>query len=133
MARASTTLIITIEPAAVLPVQIELRRSKSEASGVAKLMLAVLEEGVRALLRSRSARVREEALRWAVTKDASQMATLFSFDTVCTALDINPSYLRRGLIRLFDRPQRDPVTIRIRGNVRNKNAHRVVSTKKPSR
>src|SRR5262249_42595060 len=66
------------------------------------LMLAVLENAVtcyRRYARARDSRARrwfEEARDWLASGDRS---SLFSFETICDALDLHPSYVRRALCR----------------------------------
>ena len=64
------------------------------------LMLAVLENAVmcyRRYARARDPRARrwfEEARDWLASDDRS---ALFSFESICDALDLHPSYVRRNL------------------------------------
>jgi hypothetical protein len=56
-------------------------------------MLAVLEEGIRSYS-SRDARARNEARQWVHER---QHRTIFSFETICETLDLEPSAVRRVL------------------------------------
>ncbi len=64
------------------------------------LMLAVLEDAIetyRRYARTRAAyghRLFDEARQWVESNDRSW---LFSFETICDALGLDPSYVRRGL------------------------------------
>jgi len=66
------------------------------------LMLAVLENAVmcyRRYARARDLRTRrwfEEARDWLASGDRS---SIFSFESICDALDLHPSYVRRALCR----------------------------------
>jgi hypothetical protein len=67
-------------------------------------MLAVLEDGIRTLLkyahatRGRAARLRREALDWLVVSDYSDV---FAFERVCEALAIEPDRLRTRVLGAF--------------------------------
>lgn len=66
-----------------------------------QLMLAVLADAVRSYVGNRGARDREarvlfrETLAWFTSPDRT---TLFSFESICDALDIEPDYVRRMLV-----------------------------------
>jgi hypothetical protein len=66
-----------------------------------QLMLAVLADAVRSYLGNRGARDGEsralfrETLAWFASADQT---TLFSFASICDALDIDPDYVRRMLV-----------------------------------
>jgi len=66
-----------------------------------RLMLAVLLDAVVQLRNSGSASI-TEVESWIRDGDASDEP--FSFTNVCAVLDIESSYLRRGLLALRDRP-----------------------------
>ena len=86
-----------IEPAIVLPEQIESLRS----GGARALMLAVLEEAILCIqgagrcIRSGGSREAERARRWVRSPDRSW---LFSFENVCAALEIDSDCLRASLL-----------------------------------
>jgi hypothetical protein len=67
-------------------------------------MLAVLEDGIRTLLKharatgGRAARLRREALDWLVVSDYSDV---FAFERVCEALAIEPERLRTRVLGAF--------------------------------
>src|SRR5262249_11353817 len=66
-----------------------------------QLMLAVLADAVRSYVGNRGARDHEsralfrETLAWFKSADRT---TLFAFESVCDALDIEPDYVRRMLV-----------------------------------
>lgn len=69
--------------------------------GEKELMLAVLEDAIKNFQRynrRRNEKERkqfQEAQGWIRGRDEDW---LFSFDTICAALDLDPDYLRRGLM-----------------------------------
>jgi hypothetical protein len=69
------------------------------------LMLAVLEDAVACLQKytpspsSKGTRLFREAMDWVLTRDDEW---LFSFDSVCEALGLDPGYVRRGLIQMVE-------------------------------
>lgn len=64
-----------------------------ELGGIRSLMLAVLEEGIRSYS-SRDVRTRNEARRWIHER---RHRTIFSFETICETLDLEPSAVRKLL------------------------------------
>jgi hypothetical protein len=66
-----------------------------------RLMLAILEDGIHCYLDnfaasgSKGQRLFEDAAAWIV--ESSDW--VFSFESVCNALDLNPAYVRQGLLR----------------------------------
>ena len=78
--------------------------SSSGGSGERRLLLAVLEDGIRTLLKhahatsGRAARLRREALDWLVVSD---YADVFAFERVCEALAIEPGRLRTRVLGAF--------------------------------
>jgi hypothetical protein len=74
----------------------------SRLTGERRLMIAVLEDGVRCVLKlaaSRDPLQRElagEAERWIRSTDRSR---LFAFENVCLALELDPDYVRGGVLR----------------------------------
>ena len=70
--------------------------------GEQRLMLAVLEDAVEEFQRNcgttgrRGERLLSEVERWFWSEDDQ---LLFSFENICSALEIDAGYLRRGLIR----------------------------------
>lgn len=70
--------------------------TSSEHTGTKALMLAILEDGLRALLDSNQ-RVSEEATRWM----SSRLDTwVFSFATVCQTLGLDPDAVRRAALNM---------------------------------
>jgi hypothetical protein len=67
------------------------------AAGERRLLLAVLEDGIRTLLknaratRGRGLNLRREALRWLTTGDR---ADVFTFENICETLGIDADRLR---------------------------------------
>jgi hypothetical protein len=74
----------------------------SRMTGERRLMIAVLEDGVRCVLKlaaSRDPLQRElaaEAERWIRSTDRTR---LFAFENVCLALELDPDYVRDGIIK----------------------------------
>jgi len=68
--------------------------------GIRALMLAMLEDAVRAYLGSEP-REREQAIEWF---DSHRSRWVFSFATVCETLGLEPSAVRVALRRLASRP-----------------------------
>jgi hypothetical protein len=68
----------------------------SEHTGTKALMLAILEDGLRALLDS-NLRVSEEAARWMSSR---RDAWVFSFATVCQTLGLDPDAVRAAARRM---------------------------------
>ena len=73
--------------------------------GARQLLLAVLDNAVAAVLRyrddhsRRGRRLFKEALDWFQSADRQW---LYSFENICTHLDVDAEYLRRGVKRLSD-------------------------------
>lgn len=94
-----------------------------------RLMAAVLEDAVSCLsMRVRRASVRqrkqyEEARRWLAAEDEGDW--IFSFKNICEALGINPSYLRRGLLR-WAAGESFPASAGRRGSARGLRRHKKV-------
>lgn len=68
-----------------------------------ELMLAVLKDGIAHILkggerrkRKREAQEVAQDQRWMIEENDDWV---FSFENICTALQINPSWLRRGIIQ----------------------------------
>lgn len=112
------------EPDTVLPAQFySMFKSSQYREPERRLMVAILEDAVSCLsadLRQCNPKQKkqyEEAKHWVTTDEESEW--IFSFKNICEVLGMDPSYLRRGLIR--------PKTASpIRGNV-------IVTTRHPSR
>jgi len=91
-----------VEPEVLLPSQYyELIAGRSVLEGERRLMLAILEDAVSCYQRyvtaerGRSKRLYEEAADWLF--DDEQSGWVFSFESVCSALALDPVFLRRGL------------------------------------
>jgi len=99
-----------LEPDTLVPSQYFERVGSDAAFQPEKrLMLAVLEEAIATFQRhvvsdsSRSQRLVEEVESWADGADAEWP---FSFENICSALDIEPEFLRTGMARWKEREQR---------------------------
>lgn len=83
-------------------------RRAEPASGERRLLLAVLEDGIRTLLKyaqathGRAHNLRREALSWVTTLDRSDV---FSFENICEALGIDAGRLR---LRVLGEARTDP-------------------------
>lgn len=84
------------------------RRSSLDPSK--KLMLAILEDGLKCFLANVSARggknkkLFDEAEKWIMAEGSDD---IFSFENVCEVLGLNPEYLRRGLARSREKQLRN--------------------------
>jgi hypothetical protein len=89
-------------PEILTPEQYADERRGGPPSPVKRLMLAVLEDALRCFQNNFDAKsgsrqlVYSEAEQWLCAEGGE---ALFSFNTVCEALGINPDYLRAGLLR----------------------------------
>jgi len=88
-----------VAPDAVMPVQMNVGRSRAELSPECRLMLAVLEDAIAVYakgLRGRGVSQREshEVRLWLASRSR---APLFSFERICEVLQLDAEYLRRGL------------------------------------
>jgi len=87
-------------PAAVLPAQFHSRTARDSSRGEIALMRAVLVDALRCVhpqadLSSPAARrLARDTQQWFFTNDVRWP---FSFVNLCTALGLDPEYLRRGL------------------------------------
>lgn len=93
-------------PEVILPVQFSDRATlRPSDRGEKRLMLAVLEEAVATFQRHIDARNRsgqrifQEAQEWILSPDADWP---FAFENICYALDIEPEFLRSGLMKWKD-------------------------------
>ena len=91
------------QPDSLLSTQyFETLRRKTLLEPEKRLMLAILEDGINCFqenLRAqdvRRSRLFQDAEAWIVELDGDWV---FSFENVCEALDINPAYVRQGLLR----------------------------------
>jgi len=68
--------------------------------GEHRLMVAILEDAIEVYRKQAAARdtrkrhMFEDAEAWIENRDASW---IFSFENICTVLDLDPSYIRKGL------------------------------------
>ncbi len=91
------------EPEVLLPSQyLDLLRGHSPYEGEKRLMLAVLEDAISCFqkhagaTKGRGQRLFKEAEEWLFDGDP---AWVFSFEAICSMLDLDPTYLREGLAR----------------------------------
>src|SRR5881628_517869 len=76
-------------------------RRAEPAFGERRLLLAVLEDGIRTLLKNarathgRAFNLRREALSWLTTEDRSEV---FAFENICEALGIDAGRLRQRVL-----------------------------------
>lgn len=97
---AGTTLF---QPDSLLPAQFfAALKQRSQACGERRLMAAILEDAVDCFQKylwakeNRSRNLRLEAESWFLSDDDSWP---FSFINVCHALDLEPNFIRRGLMQ----------------------------------
>lgn len=90
------------QPDTLLPAQFfATLKQRSQACGERRLMAAILEDAVDCFQKylwakeNRSRNLRQEAENWFLSDDDSWP---FAFVNVCHALDLEPDFLRRGLI-----------------------------------
>lgn len=95
------------QPDTLLPAQFfATLRQRSQACGERRLMAAILEDAVDCFQKylwakdNRSRNLRQEAENWFVSDDDSWP---FSFVNVCHALDLEPDFIRRGLMTWKER------------------------------
>ena len=83
-------------------------------------MLAVLKDAVTCFQKYFTARDRigtslfREAEEWILLQEKDDW--LFSFDNICEALDLNPRYIREGLLHWRDHRLRERHRVRLRMN-----------------
>ena len=95
------------QPDSLLPAQFFASlKQRSQACGERRLMAAILEDAVDCFQKylwakdNRSRNLRLEAENWFISDDDSWP---FSFLNVCHALDLEPGFLRRGLLEWKER------------------------------
>lgn len=95
--------ITLFQPDSLLPAQFfAALKQKAQANGERRLMVAILADAVECFQKhlgatdGRGRQLCAEAERWFLSDDSSWP---FSFVNICEALDIHPSFLRRGLLR----------------------------------
>ena len=85
-----------------------------------QLMLAVLDDAVSSFQKYFAARDKigtsrfHEAEEWILQQGKSNW--LFSFDNICETLDLNPGYIREGLLHWWDRRLRERHGVRLSMN-----------------
>ena len=91
------------QPDTLLPAQyLETVRRKTHLDPEKKLMLAVLEDGVTSYQKyihaqdGKEKNLFREAEEWILNENSDW---LFSFESICESLGLNPKYIREGLIR----------------------------------
>jgi hypothetical protein len=100
------TLTSLFQPDTLIPDQYfeTFRGKRSEPEK--KLMLAVLEDAVQCFQdnifasNGRKKKLFEEAEEWILEKGSTW---IFSFENVCEVLELNPEYVREGLLRWQER------------------------------
>lgn len=89
------------QPETLLPLQYyETLRRRHELEGEKLLMFAVLKDAVEGYMKYLHSTTRKGQKRFREAEDwidREDKLWLFSFDSVCQALDIEPEYMRRGL------------------------------------
>lgn len=100
---AERTIPRLAEPEVLLPSQFfDLMRGHSPYEGEKRLMLAVLEDAISCFqkyagaTKGRGLRLFKEAEEWLFGEET---AGLFSFESICATLELEPTYLREGLAR----------------------------------
>jgi len=108
------------QPDTVFPAQyLETVRRKTHLEADQELMLAVMEDAVSCFQKYFAARDKigtslfHEAEEWILQQGKSNW--LFSFDNICETLDLNPRYIREGLLhwRYLRLRERDRVRLRM--------------------
>lgn len=93
--------ISPLEAECLLPVQYnDLIRKRHTPDGETKLMLAVLKDAIRAYIRNidgRNAQARREFLETYQWFHSQHQDGVFAYESVCWALGLEPSVLRRWL------------------------------------
>jgi len=118
-----------LEPDVLLPSQMFDRyRGHAELEAERRLMLAILEDAVScyqkyaAATGVRARRLFREADAWFQAEDVNWV---FSFESICAVLDIEPTYFREHLARWKDDLLAQPADVRARiGRVRLRAARR---------
>ena len=95
-----------LAPDAILPMQFfQSLRSKGRYDGERRLMIAILEDAVNVFMKQlfatdpKARQLYLDAEEWISAADPSWF---FSFENVCNTLDLNPEYLREGLLKWRD-------------------------------
>ncbi len=105
-----------VSPEILLPTQFYQRmRQQRVLEGERRLMLAILEDAVACFqkfagaTRPRSRRLFQEAEEWFLDTDSSW---IFSFESICSVLNIDAQYFRRHLLRWKDELLAQPPEVR---------------------
>jgi hypothetical protein len=100
---AETSFPKLAEPEVLMPSQyLDLQRGHSPYEGEKRLMLAVLEDAISCFQKyagaskGRRQRLFKEAEEWLLDEKSTWG---FSYETICSTLDLNPQYLRNGLLK----------------------------------
>jgi hypothetical protein len=106
-----------LQPDTLLPSQyFAILKRKGAHEPERRLVVAVLEDAVECFqkhIRAQDEKARQlfiDAEEWICSEDRSWP---FSFENVCDLLQINPQYLRRGLIAWRDRQLNEPLRGRV--------------------
>jgi len=97
---------------------LETVRSKTHLEAEKELMLAALEDAVTCFQKYFAARdeigtsLFHEAEEWILQQGKSNW--LFSFDNICETLDLNPRYIREGLLHWRDHQLREQDRVQLR-------------------
>ncbi|GBD27486.1 hypothetical protein HRbin30_02835 [bacterium HR30] len=118
-----------VSPEVLLPTQFYQRmRQQRVLEGERRLMLAILEDAVACFqkyagaTRPRSRRLFQEAEDWFFDTDSSWV---FSFESICSVLNIDAQYFRRNLLRWKEELLAQPPEVRAKiGRVRLRAARR---------
>ncbi len=109
------------QPDTVLPAQyLETVCRKTPLEAEQKLMLAVLEDAVSCFQKYFAARDKigtslfHEAEEWILLQGKGDW--FFSFDYICETLELNPGYIREGLLHWRDHWLRERHEVRLRVN-----------------
>jgi hypothetical protein len=99
--------VTLFQPDSLLPAQFFASlKQRSKACGERRLMAAILEDAIDCFQKylwakdNRSRNLRQEAENWFLSEDDSWP---FSFVNVCHALELEPDFLRRGLLSWKER------------------------------
>jgi len=96
------------------------RKAPERKTSEQKLMLAVLDDAVSCFQKyfatrdKRGTRLFHEAEEWILRQGNNDWR--FSFDNICETLDLNPGYIREGLLHWRDHRLRERHGVRLRMN-----------------
>ena len=100
------------------PMYLEVVCKKTHLDAEQELMLAVLEDAVTCFQKYLAARDKIgtrlfcEAEEWVLLQGKSDW--FFSFDNICETLDLNPGYIREGLLHWRDHQLREQDRVQLR-------------------